>query len=125
MKLGAVALVLVEAILGKFRAEVTHDPVASDFRNHTGGRDRQTIAIAVDDGCLWKWKRKNWKSIDQDVFGRNGEAGQRDPHGFVRSAQNIDSIDLEMIDDADAPRDFAIRNQLVVNFVAALWRELF
>src|SRR5947209_3982194 len=125
MKLGAVALVLVETILRKFRAEVTHDSIPRDFGDHTGGRDRQTIAIAVDDCSLRKWKWKYGKTIDQHVLRRGGERGQRDPHGFVGRAQDVNPINLEMIDHADGPRDFRIRNQLIVNFVAAFRRKLF
>src|SRR2546423_8565675 len=43
----------------------------------------------------------------------------------MRCAQNIDPIDFEMIDNADSPDDFAIRNQFFVNFFAKLWAKLF
>jgi len=108
MQLGAIALVLFETILGKFPAEVTHDPVARDLRNHAGSRDGQAVAIAVDDRGLRKWKWKNGKTVDQHVLGRNGKRGERDSHRFMRCSQNINPIDLEMIDNADAPRDFGI-----------------
>src|SRR5436305_12881140 len=92
MKLGAVALVLVETILRKFRAEVTHDSIARNFRDYTGGRDRQTIAIAVDDCSLRKWKWKHRKTIDQHVLRRGGERAQRDSHRFLGRAQNVNAI---------------------------------
>ncbi len=73
MQFGAVALVLVKTIFGKLRTEVTHDSVAGDFRDHARGRDRQTVAIAVDDRGLREGKRKNGKTVDQDMFRRNRE----------------------------------------------------
>lgn len=124
MKLGAVALVLAETIFGKLGAEVTHDSVAGDFRDHTRCRNRQAIAIAVDDGGLRKWKRKNWETVDQHVFGREAERPQRDPHRFMRRAQDVDSIDLKMVDNPHGPRDSGVGNELVINLVAALRREL-
>ena len=124
MKFGAVALVLVETIFGKLRAEVTHHPIARHFRDHARGGDAQTVAIAVDDRRLWKWKWKDRETVDQNVFGRRGERAERDPHRFLRCAQNIDPIDLEMIDHADSPGDFGIGKQLCVNFFATFGREL-
>ena len=54
MELSAVALVLVKTILGKLRAEVTHDSVTGNFGNHARSRDRQAVAIAIDDRRLRK-----------------------------------------------------------------------
>src|SRR5256884_8388296 len=125
VQFGAVALVLVETIFGKLRAEVTHDSVARHFGDHARGRDGQTVAIAVNNCGLRKWKWKNRTTIDQNVIGRKRERAQRDSHRFVRRAQNINPIDLEMIDNANAPRDLAVRNDLVVDFFAQFRRELF
>ena len=124
MKFGAVALVLVETIFGKLCAEVTHHPIARHFRDHARGGDGQTVAIAVDDRRLWKWKWKNRKTVDQNVFGRSSQGSECDPHRLVRRSQNIDSINLEMIDHADSPGDFGIGKQFRVNFFATFGREL-
>ena len=110
MKFGAVALVLVEAIFRKLRAEVTHHSVARNFRDHARGRDGQIVAIAVNDRGLRKWEWKNRKPVDEHMFWRNAERRERDPHRFVRRAQDVDPVDLEMIDNADAPGDFGMRN---------------
>jgi len=125
MQFGAVALVLVETIFGKLRAEVTHDSIPRHFRNHARSRDGETIAIAVDDCGLRKWTRKNREPVDQYVLRRRNECRERNPHCFMRRAQNVDPIDLQMIDNADAPGDFAVCNQLVVDLVAAFRRKLF
>jgi len=108
MQFGAVTLVLVETILGKLRAEVTHDPVARHLGDHAGGGDRQTVAIAINDRGLWERKWENGQPVDQHVLRRQDEGRERDPHCFMRCAQNVDSIDLEMIDNADRPCDLAI-----------------
>ena len=83
MQFGGVALVLVEAIFGKLGAEVTHHPIARDFRDHTRGRDCQTVAIAIDDRGLRKWERKNRQAVNEHMLGRKRERAQRDPHCLV------------------------------------------
>ena len=108
MQFGAVALVLVETILGKLSAEVTHDPISRDFGDHARRGDGQAVAIAVNDRGLRKGKRKNRKPVDEHMLRRNGESAERDAHRLMRGAQNVDPIDLEVIDNADAPRDFGV-----------------
>jgi len=125
MKFGAVALVLVETIFGKLLAEVTHDPVARHFRDHARRGNRQAIAIAIDDRGLRKRKWKNGKAVDEHVFWRKRESGECDPHRLMRRAQNVDPIDLEMINNADGPRDLGVGKQLVVNLIATFRRKLF
>jgi len=108
MQFGAVTFVLVETIFGKLGAEVTHDSVPRHFRDYARGRDRQTIAIAVNDRSLREWKRENWKPVDQNVLRRQRKRGQRNAHCFMRRAQNVYPIDLEMVDNANAPSDLAV-----------------
>ena len=108
MQFGAIALVLVETIFGKLCAEVTHHSIARHLRDDARRRDRQAVTIAVDDRRLRKGKWKNRESVDQDMLGRNRERRERDSHCLVRRAQNVDPIDLEMIDNAHAPRDVGI-----------------
>jgi len=115
MQFGAVALVLAETIFGKLRAEVTHHSVPGDFGDHARGRDRKAVTIALDDRRLRKWKWKNRQPIDQNVFWRNAERPERYSHCFVRCSQNVDSIDFQMVDDADPPRDFRAGHELVVD----------
>jgi len=124
MQLGAVALVLPETILGKLRAEVAHDSVARDLRDDARGGDGQAVAIAVDDCSLWKGKRKNGKPIDQNMLRQNRERSERDSHRFMRRSQNIDPVNLKMIDNTNAPGDFRIIDELVVNFFAKLRVQL-
>ena len=75
MELGAVALVLAEAIFGKLRAEVTHDSVAGDLGNYASRGDAQTVAIAVNDRSLRKRKGKYWKPVDEYVLRCDDERG--------------------------------------------------
>ena len=59
VQLRAVAFVLAEAISRKTRAEVAHNRVARDFRDHRGGCDAEAVAIAIDDGGLGQRKRED------------------------------------------------------------------
>jgi hypothetical protein len=70
MQFGSVAFMLVETILRKLGAKVTHHPVACYLGDHAGGSDTQTNAVAVDDSSLRKWKRNDGQPVNQDVIGR-------------------------------------------------------
>lgn len=125
VQLGAVALVLAEAIFREARAEVAHNRVARDLRDHAGGRDAEAVAIAVDDRRLRQRKRKNGQAIDEDVLRLQGERGQRGPHRLMSRAQDIDHVDFHGIDHADAPKNGVIGDEVVVNLLAFLREELF
>lgn len=125
MQLGAVALVLAETIFGKTRAKFTHNPIARDLGDDAGGRDGETIAIAFDDGGLGQREGRNGKPIDENVFRRKGERRERRAHGAVGRTQNVDPVDLDVIDNADGPRDFAVADKIDINFFAKFGRELF
>jgi len=108
MQFGAVTFMLAETIFGKMAAEVTHHSVAGDFGDHAGGGNAKAEAIAVYDGGLWTWKGNNRQAIDQNVIGRDGERGNRHAHRFMRRAQDIDTVDLDGIDNTDCPVDFGV-----------------
>ena len=125
MQLGAVTFVLTETIFGKVRAKVTHHSIARDLGDHARSRNRQAVAIAINDRRLRKWKRENRQTIDQDVIGCRRQCFEGGPHGLVRCSQDIDRIDLDRIDYADGPRHFGVGGKLIVNFLSQLGRELF
>ena len=52
VEFGAVTFVLAEAIFRETRAEVAHNRIARHLRNDARGRDREAVAIAVDDRRL-------------------------------------------------------------------------
>ena len=124
MKFGAVALVLAEAILRKTAAEVTHHHVAGHFRDHAGGRDAQADGITVYDSSLGERERNHRQAIDQDVLRGVSQRDHGGPHGHVRSPQNIDSINFEMIDHPDRPGNFHVPDEFVVNLFPQLRNEL-
>ena len=70
-------------------------------------------------------ERQNRQAVNQRVFRRDRQAGDRDPHRLVRSAQDIDPIDLDGIDYADRPDDVGVCREVLVNFFAQFRRELF
>lgn len=70
MQLSSIAFVLVETILRKLGAKVTHHSVARYLGNHAGGSDAQTNAVAVNNRSLRKWKRNDGQPVNQNVIGR-------------------------------------------------------
>ena len=125
MKLSAITFVLAEAIVGKVGAEVTHDSVACDFCDYTGGGDGKAEAIAIDNSGLGNWKRNDGQPINQHVVRRAGERGNGLAHRLVRCAQNIDAVDLDAIDNPDCPGEVGITGQVLINFFAQFRRKLF
>jgi len=124
VEFGAVTFVLAKAILRETRAEVAHNRIASDLRDHTRGGDGQAVAVAVDDRRLRQRKRKDGEAVDENVFRLPGESCDCGAHRFVGRAQNVDRIDLDGIDRADRPRDRRVRDQFVINFFAFLRQQL-
>ena len=118
MQLGSVTLMLAERILRKLCAKVTHHPVACDLGDHAGGSDAQADAITVDDCGLRKRKRDYRQPVDQDVVGRFDQGFDRQAHGAVARAQNVDPIDLDGINNPDSPSEFGISDQFAIDFLA-------
>jgi hypothetical protein len=124
VKFRGVALVLAETIFGKTSAEVPHNRVARDFRDHARGGDAETVAIAVDDGGLREREWEHRQAVDEDMLGLKSEAGEGKPHRLLGRAQDIDRVDLDGIDDADGPGDCVVANQILVNLFAFLGKKL-
>ena len=124
MQFRAVTFVLAEAIFRETGAEVAHNRVARDLRDHARGRDGEAVAIAIDDRRLRQWKRKHRQAVDEDVLRLKGEAGDGDSHRLVGRAQDVDRIDLDRVDNADRPRDRIVREEIVVNLLAFLRQQL-
>ena len=125
VQLSAVALVLAEAIFRKTGAEVAHNFVPRDLRDHACRRDAETVAVAVDDGGLWQGEGEYWQAVDENVIGLKSESGEGDSHRLVGGAENIDRIDLHGIDDADRPGDGVVADDILVNLFPFLRQELF
>ena len=124
MQLGSVTLMLAETIVRKMRAKFPHQCVAGHLCDHARRRNAQAQAIAIDDRCLWEWERDNRQAIDQRMLGQNRKAGDRDPHRLMRGAQDIDSIDLERIDNPDCPDDVGSGCEVLVDLLPQLRRKL-
>jgi len=105
VQLGSVTLMLAETIVRETPAKFPHQCVARHLCDHARRRNTQAQAIAIDNRCLWEWERDHRQAIDQRMLGRNRKACHRDAHRLVRSAQDIDPIDLDRIDNPDRPND--------------------
>ena len=116
MELSAITFMLAEVILGKVGAEVTHHSIPRDFCDYTGGGDGKAQAVAIDNGGLRKGKGNYRQAVNQHVVGHAGQRGDGGPHRFVRRAQNINSVDLDRIDNTDCPADLGITDQFTINF---------
>lgn len=124
MQFRAVAFVLAEAILRETRAEVAHNRVARDLRDHAGRRDAEAVAIAVDDRRLRQRERENREAINKDMLGLQGERIERGAHRLMGGAQDIDRVDLHRIDHADRPENGSVGREVVVNFFPLFRQEL-
>jgi hypothetical protein len=118
MQFSSVTFVLGEAILRELSAKVTHQPVARDLGDDTGGSDAQADAITLDDSRLRKWKRYHRQTVDQDVVGRFDQRFDRQAHRAVACAQNVDPIDLDGINNTNSPSDFGMRDEFAIDFLA-------
>ena len=125
VEFGAVTFVLAETIFRETRAEVAHNRIARHLRDHARGRDREAVAIAIDDRRLRKWEGEHRQAVDEDVLGWNRECLEGCAHRFVSRAQYVDRVDLDRIDHADRPRDRTVRDEIVVNLFALLRQKLF
>jgi hypothetical protein len=125
MQFSSVTFVLIKTILWELSAKVTHDPVTRNLGDHAGGSDAHADAIAIDDGCLRKWKRNHGQPINQDVIGRVDYCFDREAHGAMARAQNVDPIDFDGINDTNSPSDFGISRQFAIDFLAQFGQELF
>jgi hypothetical protein len=59
------------------------------------------------------------------VVGLFDQRFDRQAHGAVACAQNVDPIDLDGINNTDSPSDFGIRDQIAINLFAQFRPELF
>jgi len=125
MDFSAVTFMLAEAILRKMGTKVTHHSVPGNFRDYTGSGDGKAEAIPIDNGGLGNWKRNDGQAINQHVLRRAGERCDGLAHRSVGRAQNIDAVDLHGIDNPDRPTEVGVRDQVVINFLAQVRRELF
>jgi hypothetical protein len=121
----AVAFVLAETIFRKTRAEVAHNRIASDFRDHRRRGDAEAVAIAIDDRGLGEGKGKDRQAVDENVLRLKGEGGDGRPHRLVGRAQDIDRVDLDRINDPYRPCDSRVGDEFAIDFFALLRQKLF
>jgi len=118
MQFGAVTFMLAERILWKLRAKVTHHSIARNFGDHACGSDALADAITIDYRRLREWERDDRQTIDQNMIGLVDQRFDCEAHGFMARTQNVDSIDLYGIHNADSPSQFGISDQFAINLLA-------
>jgi hypothetical protein len=124
MQFGAVTFMLAKAILRKLRAEVTHDSVARHFRNDAGSSDTLADAIAIDDRRLGNRKWHDRKAVNQRMLRRRQQFFHSHPHGVMRRAQDVDSVDLNRVHNANTPYDLGVRGKIDIDCLAQFGYEL-
>src|SRR6266545_5963095 len=65
-----IALMLREPIDWRRSVELGHHPIAGDFRNDRGSRDRKTARVAFDQRALRVWPTFELDCVDQQCVGR-------------------------------------------------------
>jgi hypothetical protein len=58
------------------------------------------------------------------MIGLHGQGRERRVHGFVRRAQNVDRIDLDVIDHARRPDHLRVARKIEIYFLAHFGHEL-
>src|SRR5437763_8341906 len=119
---GAVALVAGEAVLGELLVGLEHQPVARDLRDDRRRGDRRAARVSVDQVALRAGQRGQRDEVGDDELGDDAEHGQGLAHGQDRRLQDIDAVDGEVVDDADADGDGPLMDERVELF-APLGRE--
>ena len=124
MQFCSVTFVLAEAILREPGAKVTHHSVPGYLGDHTGGSYAQTNTVAIDNSSLREGKGNDREPIDQNVLRRVDQSHDRQAHRSMASAQDVDAIDLDRIDNANRPSELWIGHQIQINFLAQFRRKL-
>jgi len=111
-----------EAVFGELPVDVQHDPVARDLGDDRRGRHRRAAGVAVHQVPLRAGEPAQRDEIGDDQIRSHLELVQRLQHGHPGRLQDVDAVDRDVIDDADADRDRA-RHDDVVELGAPLRRE--
>src|SRR5689334_1990416 len=88
-----IALVLSESIAWMTSIELLHQSIACGFGENGCRRNRETLAIALDDGLLCDRQILDAPRVGQDVLRPMLQPSDRSPH-----SQNARPIDIECVD---------------------------
>src|SRR5579862_47621 len=108
---GAVALVLREAVAGVLAVEIHHHAVARDLGDDRCGGDAEALAIATDDFRLRQFEAWNQATVNQYVAGSEPQGFERAAARGHRRPKDVETIDLVHFGDADADRDCLLANR--------------
>src|SRR4029077_14850979 len=108
---GAVALVLREAVAGILLVVGNHHAIAGDFRDDRRGRDAEALAIATDYSRLRQLESGNEAPVNQHVTRGEAEGGESALARLHRGPIDVEAIDLEHARRSDADRDRVLANR--------------
>lgn len=104
MRFCGITFVFRPLILREISIKTIHNFVTVSLGKHRSCRDRQVLAIAFDDAVVWSFVR--WFvaiAIDQQRFWCCFELINRLMHGFIRSIEDVDLINSDIIYYTNSP----------------------
>src|SRR5438552_6600264 len=119
-----VAFVLGKAIPRIYLIKLSHEPVAGDLRQDTGGGNGIAFAIALDQGGVGVWKPFDSQAIDEGVLRLRVQLVQRLVHGAPGRLPDVDLIDHGDIDAGDGVADFSVARDSRVELLPLLFGKL-
>ena len=91
---GAVALVLVKAVLGKLLVVFQAPAVSGHLGQNGRGRDGWHLVVTFDNGFCANIEHRQAVAVHQHQFGRQAQTHHRAAHGQQRGLQNIEFVNL-------------------------------
>ncbi len=105
---------LRKAELGELAVDFPHQPIAGDFGDDAGGRDRERKAVAFDDGIIRQRKIPQRQPVDQAMVRANVQSLDCPAHGEVGRSQNVELVDLLTTCGGDRPDNPGVLSQSFV-----------
>jgi len=120
----AIALVPGETVRGKFRVDPRHEAIPCHLRNHARGGDGKRKAVTFHHRLVRNRQAFHRQPIHQRDIGYFGKSTDRERHGLVGGAEDIDLINFPRRYQRDRPYDIGIPGNLIVKDLPAPLRQL-
>ena len=102
MEFSAITFMPGEAILREKFVVFQHEPVAGDFRNYRGGRDREALRVAPHDTADRASRDEPESPVHDNVIRKRREVGYSFMHRLDRGLIDIYLVYHLLVDYADA-----------------------